>query len=155
MVIVIKYSYPKYRCRKCRQGWRRIIQAPAKPCPVTNGLPADETVAHVIVSKFADHLPLERQARILRRQGIDLDAGTLGNWVKQAAFALRPVHEQLLASLKASGIGSADETTIPTIPSIPDGGMRQPDRVRPCSTGGIPASSASGASTATSGLGRA
>ena len=125
IVIVIKYTYPKYRCRKCQQGRRRIIQAPAKPCLITNGLPVNETVAHVIVSKFADHLPLERQARILRRQGIDLDASTLGNWVKQAAFALRPVHEQLLASLKASGIGSADETTIPVHPGRRDAAAGQ------------------------------
>ena len=125
MVIVIKFVYPKYGCRKCKQGRCRIIQAPAKPCLITNGLPADKTVAHAVAGKFAGHLPLERQTRMFRRQGTGLDAGTLGGWVKRAAFAPGPVHEQLLASLKASGIGSADETTIPVHPGRRDAAAGQ------------------------------
>jgi transposase len=45
------------------------------------GLPTEATVAHVLVSKYADHLPLYRQAQIYARQGIALDRSTLADWV--------------------------------------------------------------------------
>ncbi|MHC2216544.1 hypothetical protein ACVIGV_001932 [Rhizobium leguminosarum] len=58
--------------------------------------------AHVLVSKYADHLPLYRQAQIMSRQGIDLDRSTLADWVGRAAFELRPVFDALIADLKRS-----------------------------------------------------
>jgi transposase len=57
---------------------------------------------HVIVSKYADHLPLYCQAQIYARQGIDLDRSTLAAWVGRAAFELRPVYDALMADLKRS-----------------------------------------------------
>ena len=72
-------------------------------------------MAQVLVSKYADHLPLYRQAQIYARQGIDLDRSTLADWVGRAAFLLRPVHERLLAALKASTKLFADETTAPVL----------------------------------------
>lgn len=56
----------------------------------------------VLVSKYADHLPLYRQAQIFARQDVTLDRSTLADWVGRAAFLLRPVHERLLAILKTS-----------------------------------------------------
>jgi hypothetical protein len=79
------------------------------------GLPTEATVAQVLVSKFADHLPLYRQAQIYARQGIALDRSTLADWVGRAAFLLRPVHERLLDKLKASSKLFADETTAPVL----------------------------------------
>jgi len=55
---------------------------------VPGGLPTEALIAHVIVSKFADHLPLYRQAEIFHRQGVDIDRATLGNWVGRACFHL-------------------------------------------------------------------
>jgi transposase len=69
----------------------------------------------VLVSKYADHLPLYRQAQIYARQGINLDRSTLADWVGRAAFLLRPVHERLLAMLKSSAKLFADETTAPVL----------------------------------------
>jgi hypothetical protein len=69
----------------------------------------------VLVSKYADHLPLYRQAQIYARQGINLDRSTLADWVGHAAFLLRPVHERLLDKLKASSKLFADETTAPVL----------------------------------------
>src|SRR3546814_11241229 len=63
-----------------------------------------------LVSKYADHLPLYRQAQIYARQGVSLDRSTLADWVGRAAFLLRPVHARLLETLKASGKLFADET---------------------------------------------
>jgi Transposase IS66 family len=70
---------------------------------------------HALVSKYADHLPLYRQAQIYARQGVTLDRSTLADWVGRAAFLLRPVHERLLAVLKTSTKLFADETTAPVL----------------------------------------
>jgi hypothetical protein len=72
-------------------------------------------VAQVLVSKYADHLPLYRQSQIYARQGIDLDRSTLADWVGRAAFVLQPVHQRLLTALKASPKLFADETTAPVL----------------------------------------
>lgn len=68
-----------------------------------------------MVSKYADHLPLYRQAQIYGRQGIALDRSTLADWVGRAAWLPRPVHERLLATLKTSTKLFADETTAPVL----------------------------------------
>ncbi|MET3597829.1 hypothetical protein ABID26_007255, partial [Mesorhizobium shonense] len=76
--------------------------APAPARLIEGGLPTEATVAQVLVSKYADHLPLYRQAQIYARQGINLDRSTLADCVGRAAWHLRPVHERLLEKLKAS-----------------------------------------------------
>src|SRR6202789_2400488 len=81
---------------------RTVVQAPAPTRLIEGGLPTEATVAQVLVSKYADHLPLYRQAQIYARQGITLDRSTLADWVGRAAFMLRPVHERLLMRLKTS-----------------------------------------------------
>src|SRR3954453_11863313 len=68
-----------------------------------------------IVPKYADHLPLYRQAQIYARQGVNLDRSTLADWVGRAAFLLRPVYERLLDRLRASSKLFADETTAPVL----------------------------------------
>ncbi|MGY3582489.1 hypothetical protein ACVIGB_008445 [Bradyrhizobium sp. USDA 4341] len=78
-------------------------------------LPTEATVAQVLVSKYADHLPLYRQAQIYGRQGIVLDRSTLADWVGHAAWHLRPLHERLLAKLKQRPKLFADETTMPVL----------------------------------------
>ena len=79
------------------------------------GLAGPGLLAHVLVSKYADHLPLYRQAQIYARQGVHLDRSTLADWVGRAAFLLRPVHRQMLETLKRSGKLFADETTAPVL----------------------------------------
>lgn len=109
---VLVVRRPKYACRSCEDG---IVQAPAPARLMEGGLPTDATVAHVLVSKYADHLPLYRQAQIVARQGIDLDRSTLADWVGHAAWLLRPVYERLFLKLKTSGKLFADETTAPVL----------------------------------------
>src|SRR5579863_7576475 len=103
---------PKYACRKCEDG---VLQAAAPARLIDGGLPTDATVAQVLVAKYADHLPLYRQAQIYARQGIALDRSTLADWVGRAAFLLRPVHQRLLDKLKASSKLFADETAAPVL----------------------------------------
>ncbi|MGJ0507695.1 MAG: IS66 family transposase [Methylocystis sp.] len=103
---------PKYACRVCEGA---IVQAPAPARLIEGGLPTEATVAHVLVSKYADHLPLYRQAQIYARQGIALDRSTLADWVGRAAWHLRPVHERLLEHIRLSRKIFADETTAPVL----------------------------------------
>jgi len=83
--------------------------------PIEGGLPTEATVAHVLIAKYADHLPLYRQAQIYARQGVALDRSTLADWVGRAAFLLRPVRDRLLDKLKMSTKLFADETTAPVL----------------------------------------
>jgi transposase len=103
---------PKYACRSCEEG---VVQAPTPSRLIEGGLPTEATIAHVIVGKYADHLPLYRQAQIYARQGIELDRSTLADWTGRAAWLLQPVHARLLERLKASSKLFADETTAPVL----------------------------------------
>jgi transposase len=109
---VLVVRRPKYACRTCEDV---VVQAPAPARLIEGGLPTEATVAQVLVSKYADHLPLYRQAQIYARQGVNLDRSTLADWVGRAAFLLRPVHERLLERLKGSSKLFADETTAPVL----------------------------------------
>jgi len=109
---VLVVRRPKYGCRACESV---VVQAPSPARLIEGGLPTEATVAQVLVAKYADHLPLYRQAQIYARQGINLDRSTLADWVGRAAFLLRPIHERLLAALKSSTKLFADETTAPVL----------------------------------------
>lgn len=109
---VIVTRRPKYACRSCEGG---ITQAPAPAHIIAGGMPTEATLAHVLVSKYADHLPLYRQAQIYSRQGIDLDRSTLAAWVGKSAFELTPVYDALMANLKRSTKLFMDETPAPVL----------------------------------------
>ena len=106
---VIVTIRPKYACRQCEEG---VTQAPAPAHLIEGGLPTEGMLAHVMVSKFADHLPLYRQAQIYARSGVDLHRSTLAFWVGKGSFELRPVYECLKAELKTSNHLGLDETTV-------------------------------------------
>ncbi len=112
---VIVTRRPKYACRSCTDG---VVQAPAPARLIPGGMPTEATVAHVLVSKYADHLPLYRQAQIYSRQGVDLDRSTLADWVGRAAFELRPVFDALMADLKRSTKLFMDETRAPVLDPV-------------------------------------
>ena len=106
---VIVTVRPKYACRQCEEG---VTQAPAPTHLIEGALPTEGMLAHVLVSKFADHLPLYRQSQIYARSGLDLHRSTLAGWVGKASFHLRPVFECLKAELKTSNHLGLDETTV-------------------------------------------
>jgi transposase len=78
---------------------------------VQGGIPTEALIAQILVSKYADHLPLYRQAQIYARQGMELDRSTLADWVGRAAWYLRPWRDRILAELRHSVRIFADETT--------------------------------------------
>jgi transposase len=77
---------PKYACPKCRDG---VASPPVPPKPVPGGIAGAGLVSFVIVSKFADHLPLYRLEDILTRHGVFLSRSTLCDWVRNSAFVLQ------------------------------------------------------------------
>ncbi len=103
---------PKYACRACTDG---VTQAPTPAALIEGGLPTEGAIAHVLVSKYADHLPLYRQSQMLARSGVNIHRGTLADWVGVAAFHLRPVVDRLAEHLKASTKLFMDETTAPVL----------------------------------------
>jgi len=109
---VIVTHRPRYACRDCGDG---IRQAPAPNRLIPGGLPTEAMVAQVLISKYADHLPLYRQSQIYARQGIKLDRSTLAGWVGRAAFELKPVYDSLLSQLKRSSKLFMDETPVPVL----------------------------------------
>jgi len=109
---VIVTIRPKYACRTCTDG---VTQAPTPPWLIKGGLPTEAAIAHVLVSKYADHCPLYRQSQILGRSGIDIHRSTLADWVGVAAFHLRPVVDRLTEHLKTSTKLFMDETTAPVL----------------------------------------
>jgi transposase len=81
---VIRICRPRYGCRACGT----IRQAPAPERTIAKGLATLALLAHVLVSKYCDHLPLYRQSQIFARQGVELDRSTLANWIGGACWWL-------------------------------------------------------------------
>jgi transposase len=103
---------PRYGCRACEGA---VVQAPAPERPIDGGMATEALVAHIVVSKFCDSLPLYRQAQMFKRQGITLDRSTLSAWVGRACWWLRPIYELVLGTVLASDKVFADETTLPVL----------------------------------------
>jgi transposase len=109
---VIVTKRPKLACRACAGT---VVQAPAPARLIEGGLPTEALVAHVLVARYADHVPLYRQAQIMARQGIDLDRSTLSFWMGYAAAELAPVVARLREILLQSTRLFADETVVPVL----------------------------------------
>jgi transposase len=103
---------PRYGCRSCEEA---VVQAPAPERPIDGGMATEALLAHVLVNKYGDHLPLYRQAQIFARQGVTLDRSTLCNWVGRACWWLAPLHELVLSTVLASPKVFADDTTLPVL----------------------------------------
>ena len=109
---VIVTVRPRYACRRCDAG---VLQADTPHWLIEGGLPTEGTLAHVAVSKYADHLPLYRQCQIYGRGGVNLDRSTLASWCGTAAYHLAPVVDRMLVHLKRSGRLFMDETRAPVL----------------------------------------
>ena len=103
---------PKYACRRCAGA---TTQAPAPAHLIEGALPTERLIALVLVSKYADHLPLYRQSQIFARAGIELNRSTLADWVGKAAFHLAPIVTRMAELLKQSTKLFLDETTAPVL----------------------------------------
>jgi transposase len=103
---------PRYGCRACEEA---VVQAPAPERPITGGMATEALLAHVLVAKYADFLPLYRQAQIFARQGVGLDRSTLCDWVGRACWWLEPLWRLLRRHVMSSTRIFADDTRLPVL----------------------------------------
>lgn len=108
---VIRHVRPKYSCAACQ----KIVQAPAPSRPIARGLAGPGFLAHVLVSKYADHLPLYRQSQIYAREGLELDRSTLADWVGGAAELLEPLIGSLGRYVLSAQKIHGDDTPVPVL----------------------------------------
>jgi transposase len=106
---VVVHVRPKLSCRDCEA----ITQPPMPSLPIERGRPGPGLIAHVLVSKYCDHLPLNRQSDIYAREGVSLDRSTLADWVGRAAWLLEPVALRIGDYARAGPTLHADDTPIP------------------------------------------
>lgn len=108
---VLRHVRPKLSCDACD----RIVQAPAPSRPIDRGLAGPGLLAHVLVSKYADHCPLYRQSEIYAREGVDLDRSTLAGWVGASSELLAPLVEAVRSHVMAASKLHADDTPVPVL----------------------------------------
>src|SRR4051795_37556 len=115
---------PRYGCLACQEA---VVQAPAPERPITGGMATEALLAHVLVAKYADFLPLYRQAQIFARQGVELDRSTLCDWVGRACWWLEPLWRLLRRHVMGSTRIFADDTRLPVLD--PGRGRTKTDRL--------------------------
>ena len=108
---VIRHVRPKFACSGCD----RVVEAPAPSRPIERGVAGPGLLAHVLVSKFADHLPLYRQSEIYSRQGVEIERSTLAGWVGAASNLLSPLVSAIQKHVLAGNKLHADDTPIPVL----------------------------------------
>lgn len=108
---VIRHVRPKCACDACQ----RIVQAAAPSRPIPRGIAAPGLLAHVLVAKYCDSLPLHRQSEIYARDGIDIERSTLADWVGGSAALLAPLIERLGQHVMSATKLHADDTPVPVL----------------------------------------
>jgi transposase len=106
---VTVHVLPKYACPKCRDG---VASPPVPQKLVRGGIAGPGLVSYVVVSKFADHLPLYRLEDILLRHGVYLSRSTLCDWVRHAADLLRPLADLQKTLVLQSSVIWTDDTPV-------------------------------------------
>ena len=105
---VVQIARPKKSCRRCE----RMVQVPAPSRPIPGSMAGAGLLAHILVSKFDDHLPLYRQQEIFARMGADIPDSTLVDWCGRAMKVLAPLIKRIEADVIASDLLHADDTPI-------------------------------------------
>ena len=113
---VIEEACQKYACAKgCT-----VLTAPKPMQPIEKGLPGPGLLAHVAVSKHADHLPLYRQEGIFERAGVPLSRQTMGDWMRRCAQLVSPLFDLMKQRVLQSKVMQTDDTPVrvldPTLP---------------------------------------
>jgi transposase len=121
-LFVVERVRHTYACSSCSrtadppdEPTPTIATAPLPAQPIDKGLPGPGLLAHVVVSKFSDHLPLHRQVGILARHGVDISRSTLGGWVAAAANLLKPLVDRMAELVRRSRVIQTDDTPVPVL----------------------------------------
>ncbi|MFO0863561.1 MAG: transposase [Gemmataceae bacterium] len=107
---VVRHVCRKYACPKCHDY---VAGASRPESPIERGLPGPGLLAQVVVSKYADHLPLHRLERIFGRHGVELSRSTMCDWMKAVADLARPLHERMIDEVLLSRVVHTDDTKVP------------------------------------------
>jgi len=112
---VLKHVRHKYACTQCdHDGYDPNIAIAAKPPqPIAKGLPGPSLLAHVVVSKLGDHLPLYRLENIFARQRVHVARGTMCAWMAAAGELVQPLVQLMIARVKQSRVIHTDDTPVP------------------------------------------
>ena len=126
-VFVRVQTNEKWGCPCCQD---KVVTSELPAQPIARCLAGEGLLAHVVVSKYADHLPLHRQAQILGRQGLDVNRSTLCGWTAQVAELLEPLHTAMKAELLKSKVIHGDDTPVsvldrPEDPPPGEGGKKR------------------------------
>ena len=108
---VIRQVRPKLACARCD----KIVQAEAPNRPIERGIAGPGLLAHVLVSKYCDHLPLYRQAEIYARDAVELDRSTMAEWVGGCSRLLGPLVEALRRHVMSATKLHTDDTPVPVL----------------------------------------
>ena len=106
--IVKRFVRPRLACTRCES----FHQAPLPSRPIERGRPGPGLLAHVLVSKYCDHLPLYRQSRIFARDGVELERSTLAGWVGKATALLEPLADAVGRHVLTGQALFADDTPV-------------------------------------------
>ena len=106
--VVNRIVRPRMACSCCET----FYQAPLPSRPIERGRPGPGLLAHVLVNKYADHLPLYRQSQIFAREDIDLDRSTLADWVGKSTALLEPLADAIKRHVLAGQAIFADDTPV-------------------------------------------
>jgi transposase len=107
----IVHVRPKMSCRDCET----ITQEPMPSLPIEKGIPGPGLLAHVLIAKYDDHVPLYRQSEIYAREQVDLDRTTLAGWVGKMAFLLTPLADAIAEHVRTGPVLHADDTPVPVL----------------------------------------
>ena len=106
---VHEHVLPKYACRYCKDG---VSSPPPPERPIARGIAGPGLVTQVVVGKFSDHLPLNRQEDIFLRHGLHIARSTLCDWVRAAADLLKPLYDLQRKRVLESSVMWTDDTTV-------------------------------------------
>ena len=107
-----RHVYPKYTCRNAACNREKLVQAKTEPQIIDKSVATPELLAHILISKYADHLPLYRQSLIYQRSGVYLSDSTLADWVGRCGVQLGFLANRLRQLILTQPILHADETPV-------------------------------------------
>ena len=108
-----------------RDGDGPVVIAEPPPQVIVRGLAEPGLLAHVIVSKYADHLPLHRQAKIFRREGVEMSVSTMVRWVRECTILLAPLVAVLGEEVLRAYLLQTDDTGIQVLDVAEEGGSKR------------------------------
>jgi transposase len=108
---VVRHVQPRFTCKGCDTR----VRAEMPSLPIERGKPGPGLVAHVLVAKYCDHLPLYRQSEIYAREGVDLSRSTMADWIGKASALLEPLLATLREHVFAGHRLHGDDTPVPVL----------------------------------------